>query len=161
MAITKEEALKQMGSNSNQQALVNKIRGTPIIKPTKRVIPAGKTMMEDLSAEQLKEAVYNWLCYHRHWTKGMISFAKNPTAFKTVEAKAVDFAVGKVPAWEAEGKRKTARIIADVINNTNNLIAVKIEKDGIYTITESDGKFSPGSEDWEPYVELVPFHPPV
>lgn len=158
MGLTKEDAIKQLGSSSNQQALVNKIMGTKIIKPSHHVIPAGKTMMTDLSAEQLKEAIYNWFCRHRHWTKAMISFAKNPALFKTEEFKAVEFNTNsKLVAWEADGKRKIARQVADVINGTNNLVAVKIERDGIYVITESEGTFSPESDDWEPYIELVPF----
>ena len=162
MAITKEEAVKQLGSQSNQQALVARIMGTQTVKPKKYVIPGGKTLTEDLSAEQLKEAVYNWLCHHRHWTKAFISFAKDPQLFKTSESRVVDFDSNtKIPYWELNGKRKVAMAIAQVVNSTNNLVAVRIERDGIYAITESEGRLEPASDDWEPYVELVPFRPPT
>ena len=42
-----------------------------------------------------------------------------------------------------------------------NLMAVKVKKDGIYSIVDSTGEFTPASEDWEPYVELLPFKPPT
>jgi hypothetical protein len=161
MPITKEEAIQQVGNDSHQQALVKRIMGTKTAQPVKYIIPAGRTLTEDLTSDMLRQAVYNWLCHSRHWTKAMISFAKNPQLFKTSEDRVIDFdSAARLSYWEQNGKRKTASMIADIINQTDNLVAVKIQKDGIYAITESEGRLTPDSDDWEPYVELLPFRPP-
>ena len=161
MAPTKAEALKQMPPRSDQKALVKKIMGTRTVKPIKYVIAGGKTLVEDLDASDIKKAVYTWLCHHRHWTSAIISFAKEPQMMNTRETRVIDFdAKTPVPHWEQHGKRPLGIMVGDVINNTDKLVAVKIEKEGIYTLT-SDDNLEPGSEDWEPYIELTPFRPPV
>ena len=164
MAITKQEALNQLsspGSISNQQALVKKIQGTKISAPVKRVIPGGKTLQEDLSESSLPHAVYNWLRYSRHWTEGVISFCSDLANRKTKTKKVLDFdSKTKNSEWEIRGKRWLSERVAEVLTQ-DNILAVKITREGLQAVTDVDGTFSPKSEDWEPYVELTPFRPPA
>ena len=163
MAITKSEALDQLsgpGAVSNQQALVKKIQGTTVSQPVKRIIPGGKTLQEDLSESTLPHAVYNWLRYSRHWTEGVISFCSDLTSRKTRVKKVIDFdSKTKNSEWEIRGKRWLSERIAEVLTQ-DNILAVKINREGLQAVTDAEGTFSPESEDWEPYVELTPFRPP-
>lgn len=160
MAPTKKEAIEQLeGPNTvtHQQALVQKIRGARKTGPKKYVIPGGKEMHVTLPTERMEVALNNWLRHHRHFTEVMFSYASNPEEWKTKEAKALDFNTDhKLPQWELEGKKWLAEQMASVLNNTNNLIAVKVTRDGIRTYVDSTKDFSPDSEKWEPYIEITP-----
>jgi hypothetical protein len=162
MGITKADALEQMdspGSISNQEALVKKIQGTQITKPVKRVIPGGKTLTTDLTEANLKHAVYTWLRHCRNWTEGTISLCSDLSARKNKKEKVLDFnSDSKNAEWEVKGKRWLAERISEVLTR-DNILAVQIQKEGLYLVTDTEQTFSPESDDWEPYVELTPFKP--
>ena len=164
MPTSKAEAIEQLNgpnSVSNQQALVKKIVGSTSKETIKRLIPAGKTLVEDLSDKDLAPAIYTWLRHCRHFTSAVVSFARDPSALKTSESKIVDFdSRGKLCEWETRGKKWLSERIADIIMR-DNVVAVKIEKDGLYLITDKEGTFSPQCEEWEPYVQFSPFRPPI
>tara|TARA_Y100001973_G_C5156414_1_gene310996 strand:+ start:552 stop:1043 length:492 start_codon:yes stop_codon:yes gene_type:complete len=162
MGLSKEEAMKQLNNaTSNQQALVKKLRGTAKAKPVKHIIPAGKTMAEDISEKNLPTAIFNWLRHCRHFTEAEISLCKDVTNHKTKENRIVDFDTKtKNTEWELRGKRWLAERIADVLTG-DNILAVKITKEGLTVVVDAEEKFSPSSEDWEPYIQFTPFKPPT
>tara|TARA_B100000427_G_scaffold250125_1_gene213353 strand:- start:804 stop:1301 length:498 start_codon:yes stop_codon:yes gene_type:complete len=164
MPTSKAEAIEQLNgpnSVSHQQALVKKILGSESKKTVKRVIPGGKTLVEDLSDKDLAPAVYTWLRHCRHFTSAVLSFARDPSSLNISETKVIDFdSRGKLAEWETRGKKWLSERIADIIMR-ENVVAVRIEKDGLYLITDKDGTFSPETEEWEPYIQFSPFRPPV
>ena len=164
MPTSKAEAIAQLSgpnSLSNQQALVKKILGSQSKKTLKRTIPGGATLVQDLSDKQLAPAIYTWLRHCRHFTSAVLSFAKDPSILKTSEEKVIDFDPrGKNTEWETRGKKWLSERIADIIMR-DNVVAVKIEKDGLYLLTDKSGTFSPGCDEWEPYVQFSPFRPPI
>jgi len=164
MPTSKAEAIEQLNgpsSVSNQQALVKKILGSETNKTVKRVIPGGKTLVDDVSEKDLPSAIFNWLRHCRHFNSAFISFAKDPFSLKTSQSKIVDFdSRARLAEWETRGKRWLAERISEIIMR-DNVVAVKIEKDGLYLMTDTEGTFSPESEEWEPYVQFSPFRPPT
>lgn len=164
MALNKTEAIEQLSSAnsvSNQQALVKKIQGTKVSKPVKRFIPGGKNLTQELNESNLSTAVFNWVRHCRHFTECTISLCENPAIRNTKTNKVLDFDTKTRNAeWEIRGKRWLAERIADVLM-TDNLLAVEVKRDGIYTVIDAEKTFKPDSEDWMPYVELTPFRPPA
>ena len=164
MALNKTDAIEQLSgpnSISNQQALVKKIQGTKLAAPVKRFIPGGKNLTSELSEGNLPTAVFNWLRHCRHWTTCTISLCEDPSKRKTKTTRVVDFDLRtKNAEWEIRGKRWLAERIADVLM-TDHLVAVTVDKEGISTVIDTEKTFTPESEDWTPYVELVPFRPPT
>jgi hypothetical protein len=164
MPLSKAEAINQLrspNSLSNQQALVKKILGTESKKTIRRTIPGGSHIVESISDKELPGAIYTWLRHCRHFTSATISFAKDPSTLETSKQKIVDFdSRGKLTEWETRGKRWLAERLSDIIMG-DNIVAVEIEKDGLYLIKDTVGTFSPDSDDWEPYVEFSPFRPPI
>jgi hypothetical protein len=164
MALTKAEAIKQLdgpGSVSNQTALVKKMIGSSRKKTVRRLIPAGKTMTADLSPEQLPQAAYNWLRYCAHFTECTISLADDHTVMTTSTTKVLDFDTNtKNYEWDLRGKRWLAERVAECLK-VDHLVALNIKKEGIYSIVDTTGEFSPESENWLPNVIMTPFRPPA
>ena len=164
MATTKANAIDQLkgpNSISHQEALVKKIQGTQISTPVKFTIPAGHSLTKDLSEAQLSSAVYNWLRRCRHFTEGTISLCEDINARKTKTTKKVDFDTkNRNLEWEVRGKKWLSERVADILN-TENVLAVKIAKDGLYSVVDTEETFTPESQDWQPWVELTPFRPPT
>jgi hypothetical protein len=141
---------------SNQQGVVQAMTGSPVISPVKRVIPGGKTLTQ-LKADRLQRAIGTWLRGCREWTECTLSFCADPSQHKCTTAKAIDLPQGTRPAWDTMGKLWLAERIYSVIEqHGKHLLAIKITKDGIFSITDSTGKFSSESSDWEPYIEFTP-----
>ena len=163
MGLTKANAIDQLqgpNSISNQEALVKKIQGTKIKEPVRHVIPGGKNLT-DLDQGQLPVAVFNWLRHCRHFTEGVISLCADYTERNTKTKRVVDFdPKQRNTEWEIRGKRWLAERVADVLTE-DNILAVKIEKEGLYAVYDNEGEFTSESSDWEPYVELTPFRAPT
>jgi hypothetical protein len=163
MGLDKAEAIRQLnsrGSVSHQEALVKKIEGVKTIKPIKRIIPGGKDLA-NVAIEDMPMAVYTWLRACAHFTEGTISLCSSPDDVKAKRTRVVDFDTNtKNTEWEVRGKRWLADRIVDILK-TKNILAVEIKRDGLYSLVQTKGKFDPTSENWEPYVELVPFRPPT
>ena len=162
MGLSKEEAIKQLNKNtSNQQALVKKLQGTQTAKPVTYIIPAGATMHEDIAEKNLPGAIFNWLRHCRHFTEATISLCRDTTVFKTRETRVVDFDTKtKNYEWELRGKRWLAERVADVLTG-ENILAVKIAKEGITVISDAEETFSPKHEEWLPFLRFIPFRPPT
>lgn len=163
MGLNKAEAIEQLGTRgavSHQQALVKKIEGVQPTKPIKRIIPGGKELGQ-VPVEDMPMAVYTWLRACSHFTEGTISLCRSPEEVTTKKRRVVDFDTNTRNAeWEVRGKRWLAERIVELLK-IKNIVAIEIKRDGLYSLTKSSGKFDPTSEDWEPYVELVPFKPPT
>ena len=163
MGLTKANAIDQLkgpNSISNQEALVKKIQGTKIKDPVKHIIPGGKSLTE-LDQQQLPVAIFNWLRHCRHFTEGIVSLSSSHSDRNTTTKRVVDFdPKQRNTEWEIRGKRWLAERIADVLTE-DDIVAVKIEKEGLYAVYDNDKTFSSESEDWQPYIELTPFRPPT
>ncbi len=160
MGFTKAEAIEELDrapNPSNQTALVKKILGPSKIKPVRHIIPGGATLHTELDAAQLQGAVATWLRHVRHFTRVTVGLCKD---LKVVEAgtrqrvRQLDNE-SRVPEWDRQGKLWLGQQIAAYITEPGTL-AVEVEKDGIYTITDSTKSFEPGCESWEPFIEFVP-----
>jgi len=162
MAPSKAEVLLDKGSGvSNQEALIKKIVGTELVKPKKYFIPAGKSLVEEIDEASLPVAIYNWLRHTRHFSHVLISFCGDLEQRKTSKRKVVEFdASQKLPEWEIRGKQWLADKIASLMG-TDFLLAVEVEKSGLFVIVDSKKDFSPESEDWLPYIELLPVKAPT
>lgn len=164
MAINKADAIEQLkgpNSISNQQALVKKIQGTQKIVPVRYPIPGGKTMTQDIPESQLSSAVYNWLRHCRHFMEAKISLINDLNNANTTRTKVIEFnSTTKNAEWEVRGKKWLAERVSDVLKD-DHIVAVEITKEGIFAFHDNDKTFSPDSEDWEPYVEMLPFRAPT
>lgn len=162
MAITKHEAIKQLGNNSqvsNQTSLVKKLAGPQINKSLKMMVPGGANLTELVSRENLPEAVFTWLRRCRHFKDVLISFADDPYALDHTTSLVVDFETrGTQPQWEVEGKKWLADRVAEVLN-MEHVIGVKVEKQGISVILDKNQSFGPSSQAWNPNLVFTPHKP--
>lgn len=158
MVSTKSEVAAS-GNVSNQQALVKRMLSTSLPKATKTIIPGGKHLLDEISQAKLESAVFTWLRRHRWFEWVRISFARNPGDLQIEEKKIMDFdQLNGYAVWElpARGKRWLAERMADTLIS-QKLIYIEAKKDGLYVATErGESDFGPDSENWEPYVEMLP-----
>ncbi len=160
MGMSKTEAIKELERNalSNQQALVTKIEGTPGPVIVKRAIPAGKTLLDTVSREDLPKACYTWLRHCAHFTSFTISFAKDLDETSSKKVKVLDFdSRSNNLEWDLRGKRWLGEKVAENLLK-EKVIAVEGDKDGLYIHLSKDS-IDPESDNWEPYVEFIPFRP--
>jgi hypothetical protein len=167
MGLTKEEAIRQLeGSGgvsrtSNQQALVQKLSGTAIQKQIKHVIPGGTYISENIGKDELPSVIFTWLRRVRHFKDVTLSFASELKSLQVNEVQVVDFdQKNKMPEWEFQGKKWLAERIADVLKQ-RNIIAVKVDKQGIKACYDVSESFGPQNENWEPHLLFTPFKPGV
>lgn len=156
MAQTKNEVAPSV---TNQQALVKRLLGSARAKPTKMIIAGGKYLLDEVDQRKLERAVFTWLRRHRWFEYAKISFASNPDQMSLQVDKVMDFpADDRYAIWEqpTHGKRWLATQIADILGR-QKVIYIEAKKDGLYVATEFvDSDFGPQSENWEPYIELLP-----
>ena len=160
MGMSKTDAMKELerAAVSNQQALVTKITGTPENKRLKRVIPSGKTLLESVSRESLPKAVYVWLRHCAYFTEFTVSFAKDLNELEVKPTKILEFnSRSQNIEWDTRGKRWLAEKVAESLLK-QNVVAVSGNREGL-TIHTTTKDFSSESENWEPYVEFLPFRP--
>jgi hypothetical protein len=160
MGLTKAEAIEELDSSpslSNQTALVKKILGPSTIKPTRHIIPGGATMHTSLDAAQLQGAVSTWLRHVRHFTRVTVGLCNDPevvAAGQRQRVRQLD-SDSRVPEWDRQGKSWLGMQIAAYVTE-KGVLAVEVEKDGIYTITDKAETFEPGCDTWEPFIEFIP-----
>ena len=158
MSMSKAQAMKDLerAKLSNQQALVDKINGTPTITKINRIIPAGKTLLDTVSREDLPRACYTWLRHCRHYTEFKISFLKSSVQSDLKKTKVMDFdSRSRNLEWESRGKKWLGEVVAENLLKSS-VVAVSGDKDGLYIHTTED-QVDPASDNWEPYVEFTPF----
>ena len=161
MAITKSEAIKQVGSSSvsNQHSLVKKLAGPNINKPLVHIIPGGNNLTDLISKENLPQAIFTWLRRSRHFKNVVISMCEDYSSRNHQISTVVDFNTStRLPEWEIQGKKWLSERIAEVLF-MDNVLAVKVEKQGISVILDKDGTFNPESDDWHPHLSFTPYKP--
>lgn len=162
MSIDKKTAIQQLGTNSNvsnQYSLVKKLSGPKINKTVKMVIPAGKNLTELISREKLPQAIFTWLRRVRHFKDVTISFIDDISNRDYHQTTVVDFNTNnKLPEWELQGKKWLAERTAEVLA-MENILAVKIDKQGIHAILDMKQSFNSESENWEPHLLFTPHKP--
>jgi hypothetical protein len=157
---TTKESVAAAGAVSDQQALVQLLLAKTTTKPVKHLIPGGRHMFKEgneMNIKQLEAAVYTWLRRVRDFDECKICFSSTPTKYKTKTIRTIDFPTEMAsPIWmiPAKGKSYLARVMAEQIAK-GGLVSVTAKKDGLYVEQEPSGELSPGSSDWEPYVEFV------
>ena len=118
-------------------------------------------MTQDIPESQLSTAVYNWLRHCRHFTEARISLIDNVNSVNSTRKKLVDFDINnKNTEWELRGKKWLSERVSDVLKE-DHIILVEITKEGIFAYFDDDKTFSPESDNWQPYVEMLPFRPPT
>lgn len=180
MANLKQRILEKNSDIASQEALVKKLlpAGPRIIK---NVIPAGKTMFEQIGKNNMEDAVYNWLRGCGAFTEVTISFAREPSRWVTTQpVKAVSFDTrDPKPQWErtSHGRRDLAKDIAELMKDSSKrIVYLQVKHDGIYLGEDRTSAFKPrivvtadnleqhpghsvgdqvATPDWEPYVEFT------
>jgi len=161
MSITKSQAIKQVSGSSvsNQHSLVKKLAGPQINKQIKHVIPGGSNLTEYISKEQLPTAIFTWLRRCRHFKDVTLSMCSDLTKRQNNASLVVDFnAANRLPEWEIQGKKWLAERISEVLF-MDNVLAVKVEKQGISVVLDVEGDFGVESDDWEPHLVFTPHKP--
>jgi hypothetical protein len=160
MAMSKTEAMKELERNavSHQQALVNKIEGSPGPTVIKRAIPGGKTLLDNVSREELPKACYTWLRHCAHFTSFTFSFIKDLSTENAKKIKVMDFdSRSNNLEWDLRGKKWLGEKIAENLLK-EKVVGVQGDKDGLYALL-TDQAIQQSNENWEPYIEFVPFRP--
>lgn len=146
---------------SDQESLVKALLSKVPNRLVKFVIPAGKHLFQkgyELDIDGLNRHLYTWLRHVTDFEECTLSFARTPSLVKTTTTKVIDFPADMVnPIWALPSKGKTylAKIIAEQINAAKSPpVFIHVKRDGLYIATDVDGKFGPGHENWEPYVEF-------
>jgi hypothetical protein len=170
-SMTKAEAVAKVATlpenKRDQKAIVDLVMGRGKIDKRVHEIPGGSYLLDPergQSIEKLPSTVFNWLRLTVNFERWEVCFAGDYTDLADLEAKGikvskrkvVDFGykAGFMPYWLTKGLRSTADAVAKVLAETNNLVAIAVEKEGIFAIvtTERDEekKFSSSSEHWCP-----------
>lgn len=161
MSLTKSKAIEQVSNSSvsNQYSLVKKLSGPQINKQLKHMIPGGKNLTEMISKEQLPVAIFTWLRRCRHFKDVTLSLCENVTKRASSTSLVVDFNTStRLPEWEIQGKKWLAERISEVLF-MENVLAVKVERQGITVVLDSEGTFNVQSSDWEPHLLFTPHKP--
>ena len=161
MPVTKSEAIKQVGNSSvsNQHSLVKKMLGPQINKQVRHVIPGGNNLTELISKEQLPTAVFTWLRRCRHFKDVTLSMCEDFNKRSHTKSLVVDFNTAtRLPEWEIQGKKWLAERVSEVLF-MDNVLAVKVEKQGISVVLDTEASFGVESEDWEPHLLFTPHKP--
>jgi hypothetical protein len=160
MALTRKELL-QSGGIAHQESLVKRLQEQIAMPPMKRLIPGGKTLLEQLDQETMEKAVYNWLRGCRAFSQVTISFAKNPEQYQCKTEKIRDYnTAGPREEWEThpEGRQHLARHLAEILNS-HRVVKVVAKRDGIWLYKDVNNQFAPvktvTKEDVEEQTQLV------
>lgn len=166
LAMTKEEAVQKVNlmdvKKRDQQAIVKLMTGKQI-KKIVHEIPGGATLHEELDQSNLPAAILTWLRRVNNFDTFEISFAgdyqllenlKDNHQLKVKKSKVVDFhwKAGTSSFWRRKGLKELANTVADVLSNTQNVVSLIVEKEGIFVITDlnKDSSFGPEHEIWNP-----------
>ena len=161
MSLTKSEAIKQVSNTSvsNQYSLVKKLSGSQFNKQVKHTIPGGNSLTEMVSRESLPTALFTWLRRCRHFKDVLVSMCSDYSTREHKTSLVVEFnSTNRLPEWEIQGKKWLAERIADVLF-MENVLAVKVERQGISVILDNNGDFGVSSDDWEPHLVFTPHKP--
>lgn len=150
-------SVAERGDVSDQTSLVKRLINRKV-KLKRQYIPGGATLMDQIDQETLPQAIYNWLRHCREFDAVTISFCADPSARNLTTTKEVEFdSRAPAPPWvtHPDKRRYLAQQLAKIIASTG-LVQIEAKKDGIYVSVDTDGSFSPESDDWKPYIEFTP-----
>lgn len=163
MSLSKKEAIDDLSRSrglSNQQSLVKKIINDNVVKVTKRYIPGGKNLLNEITKETISDAVYTWLRHCRNFTQCTISLIEPLNLNELQEKKVFDFNTNaKNYEWETRGKKWLAEKIGKVLLK-NKTVAVTVRKEGVFSYTAKE-EITDENDNWLPYIEFNPFRPGV
>lgn len=161
MSLTKSQAIEQVNNSSvsNQYSLVKKLSGPQINKQLKHVIPGGQNLTDLISKEQLPTAIFTWFRRCRHFKDVTLAMCSDYQSRKHSESLVVDFnTANRLPEWEIQGKKWLSERVAEVLF-MENVLAVKVKKEGISVILDTEATFGVESDDWEPHLLFTPHKP--
>lgn len=148
-------------SLSNQTAIVKRLAQENAKNTKTFMVPGGKTMTKELSAEDLKYGLNNWLRFTKTFTSWRLNFIKDLDSIKTNAETVVEFPRGAHPIWELpdHGRTWLAEQLARVIRSTP-CVAVEVTENGIKVYKEvvsknGKPKATPDSDMWEPHVVVT------
>lgn len=134
----------------DQDALVRRLRqqGPPKVDTRSRKIPMGSMIPELLNTQrELEEAVYTWLRSAHDWEEITIKFTDDTDNFKINSDLAVRFPNPKedTPMWKRsnDGMWNLRERIARLLMDNNNVLSVRVSREGITVNTDAAGKFGP------------------
>lgn len=159
MSLSKKEAIDDLKHSrvSNQESLVKAIMSDSSFKQVKRYIPAGKTLLDTVSRQEMPSAIYTWLRHCRDFTEVTLSLV-DPLDSSFKSTKVVDMNPNaKNTEWESRGKKWLAEKMATFLTK-DKVVAIQVKRDGIYSVL-SEEDLSQDSEQWCPYIEFTPFKP--
>jgi len=163
--MTKEEAVAKVANmdkdKRSQQAIVNLMTGKGKIEKIVHQIPGGAYLTEQLDSENLKKAVFTWLRRVRDFERYEISFAGDydgddelrERGIKPKHVKYADFGwkAGASFYWRKKGIAEIANIVTNALNDTEDIVAVIVEREGVFVITDgSTPAFGPDNTNWNP-----------
>lgn len=163
--MSKEEAMARVANmdkdKRSQQAIVDLVTGRGKIEKLVHQIPGGLHLTEQLDSESLKKAVFTWLRRVRDFERYEISFAGDydgedelrDKGVKPKKSKYADFGwkAGAPLFWRKKGIAEIANLVTNALNDTENIVSVIIEREGVFVVTDStEPSFSPTSEHWNP-----------
>lgn len=163
--MTKEEAVTRVSAmerdKRSQQAIVKLMSGEGRIQKIVHVIPGGIHLVDQLDADNLRTAVFTWLRRERDFERYEISFIGDydteddlkDKGIRLKKVKVIDFGwkAGAPLYWRKKGIAELANLITTILSDTEDLVSVIIEREGIFVITDTkDPPFGPSSENWCP-----------
>tara|TARA_R110001606_G_scaffold259_1_gene1031 strand:+ start:3435 stop:3926 length:492 start_codon:yes stop_codon:yes gene_type:complete len=160
MSLSKKEAIEDLKHSrvSNQQSLVKAIINDSAFKQIKRYIPAGKTLIDTVSKQEMPSAIYTWLRHCRNFTEVTLSLVDPLEGVETKSTKVVDMNPnGNNTEWESRGKKWLAEKMATFITK-DGVVAIQVKRDGVYTLTTKE-TIEQADDRWMPYLEFTPFKP--
>lgn len=165
LTMSKEDAIARVNNmdrdKRSQQAIVDLMTGKGRMDRLIHQIPGGAHLTEQLDSDSLKKAVFTWLRRVRDFERFEISFCGDyetddqlrEKGIKPRKIKYMDFAykAGTSFYWRKKGIVELANVVANAINETEDLVAVVIDREGVFVYSDTaENKFSPENPSWNP-----------
>lgn len=160
MSLSKKEAIEDLKHSrvSNQESLVKAIMSDSAFKQVKRYIPAGKTLIDTVSKQEMPAAIYTWLRHCRNFTEVTLSLVEPLEEHNCKSVKVLDMNPNaKNTEWETRGKKWLAEKMANFLTK-EGVVAIQVKRDGVYSLTSKED-IDQSSDNWMPYIEFTPFKP--
>lgn len=146
--------LKRRGALVSQQAIVSELeRQDRKNGKVHFTIPAGKTMMTDLT--DMVEAANTWLRRVRNFNSVSMSMARNPSKYKPNRSQFEDFdQTSKSPEWEGRSTMWLAEKLGQILKSAGeDFLGFEVNRSGIQILTSTQGEIA--EEDLEPHLVFM------
>ena len=162
--VSKEEAVNRVSAmdkdKRHQGAIVDLMLGKGRIEKIIHEIPGGSFLTEQLDSDNLKGAVFTWLRRIRDFERYEISFVGDYDTedqlrewdIRPKKTKIVDFGwrAGAPFYWRKKGITELANLVAQALNENEDLVSIIVEREGIFIITDTSHSISPENTNWHP-----------